>query len=254
MIAGHIEHNHGRLYYETDGTGEPLVFIHGFSLDHRMWREQLSAFRDYQVLTYDLRGHGRSDVPSGSYSHHDDLAALLEELEIQPVHLVGLSLGGEVALDFAVEYAGHARSLTLLSTSLSGFSGNVDWNVHPEAGLPYAKLNWLNHEVFASARKVPAVRSVLEQMIYDYSGWHWLNDDPRERPEPPAADRVRELTIPILTAVGEDDLPYYHDIANAIAGATSSAEKTVIQGAGHLLNLEKPELINALIRQQTVAR
>ncbi|MEK7328872.1 MAG: alpha/beta hydrolase, partial [Chloroflexota bacterium] len=98
--TGFAEVNGTRLYYEVAGSGQPLVLIHGFSLDTRMWGDQFETFaRHYQVVRYDLRGFGQSAVPSNEpYTHADDLNNLLHYLKIDSVHLVGLSLGGGVAI------------------------------------------------------------------------------------------------------------------------------------------------------------
>lgn len=92
-----------RLFYEVAGSGEPLVLIHGGQLDSRMWDDQFETFaRSFRVLRYDIRGFGGSPIPEAPYSNAEDLAALMDYLGMAQAHLVGLSLGGMVASDFAV--------------------------------------------------------------------------------------------------------------------------------------------------------
>ena len=95
-----------RLYYEVAGSGHPLVLIHGFTLDTRMWDDQFETFaREYQVVRYDRRGFGKSSLPvDEDYAHADDLAALLEHLGIDRAYVLGLSGGGASAIDFALTY------------------------------------------------------------------------------------------------------------------------------------------------------
>src|SRR5690242_18617682 len=114
--------NGSRLYYESAGTGPPLVLLHGFTLDTRMWDDQFEAFaRQYRVIRYDLRGFGRSAVPTESYSHAEDLHALLGHLETEAAYVAGLSMGGAVALDYALAYPQAVRGLILIDAVVGGF-------------------------------------------------------------------------------------------------------------------------------------
>lgn len=92
----------GSLYFEEAGTGEPVIFIHGHSLDHRMWDEQfLELAKKYWAIRYDLRGYGISSKQTENFqfTHAEDLIALMDALHIQKVHIVGLPLGGFVDVD-----------------------------------------------------------------------------------------------------------------------------------------------------------
>ena len=112
-----------RLYYEVAGSGHPLVFIHGFTLDTRMWDDQFETFaREYQVVRYDRRGFGKSSLPvDEDYAHADDLAALLEHLGIDRAYVLGLSGGGASAIDFALTYPEAIDGLITVDTVLRGY-------------------------------------------------------------------------------------------------------------------------------------
>lgn len=249
MTQEYFEHNKGRIYYEITGTGETIVFIHGFSLDRRMWEEQAKFFENhFQVITYDMRGFGKSSLPEGKYSHHDDLRALLDHLKIKKAHIVGLSMGGEIAINFALTYPEFVSSLTLVDSSLNGFKSTVDWTVHAkEVGIDRARKNWLNHELFSSERKNSKVFSKIQQIVQEYSGWHWLNHEPKERIKPPALQRLNEIKVPTLVAVGQDDLPYFHHIAELMHDGISGSQMKIITGAGHMVNMEEPNYFNKLL-------
>ncbi len=249
MNSGFISHNKGNLFYQTTGTGEPIVFIHGFSLDHRMWIPQIEHFsKTNQVIVYDMRGFGRSSLPEGNYSHHDDLKAILDELNLQEINMVGLSLGGEVAIDFTLEFPEYVKSLTLISSSLGGYKSNVDWNVSAkEGGIEKSKENWLKHKVFSYSIKNTAVKKQLEDMISDYSGWHWLNKDPRTKLNPTAKDRLEEIQIPVKILVGEKDLDYYHHIGKTLDRNTTNSQLEVIKKVGHMTNMESIDKTNRII-------
>jgi pimeloyl-ACP methyl ester carboxylesterase len=100
------------LYYETAGKGPAVVLIHGGNLDRRMWDDQFQTFaRHFQVIRYDVRTYGLSDMPTKPYSDVQDLASLLQHLHIKKAHLVGLSLGGRIIIDFALEHPEMVASL-----------------------------------------------------------------------------------------------------------------------------------------------
>lgn len=237
------------LSYKLEGSGIPIVFIHGFSLDSRMWKPQVEYFRKTnQVITYDMRGFGESETPSGPYSHAEDLHELLVSLKIYKAHIVGLSLGGEVAIDYILTYPDNVLTLTLADTSLGGYSSTVDWRVYAkEQSLDRAKQNWLNHSVFEPSNRNHSVGEQLKAMVDDYSGWHWLNDDPRIKLAPPATDRLGEIMIPTQIILGEFDLPYYHDIAKILTDKIPNSKLHIINGAGHMTNLENEVKFNQII-------
>ena len=104
-ITGTAEVNGTQIYYEIRGKGHPLVLVHGGLMDRRMWDDQFEFFaRDYKVIRYDVRGHGRSAVPSEPFSHTHDLYGLLNYLNIESTYLIGLSMGGAIAIDFVLEH------------------------------------------------------------------------------------------------------------------------------------------------------
>ncbi len=237
------------LHYRSVGEGTPIVFVHGFSLDSRMWDPQVDYFaQTNQVVTYDLRGFGRSPTPAGAYSHQDDLYNLITHLNLPKFHIVGLSLGGEVALDYTLTYPDTVLSLTLADCSLGGYASTVDWRVYAkEQGLEKAKENWLNHSVFATATTKPEVFSHLKKIVNDYSGWHWLNSDPRTKLSPPAIDRLGEIKLPTQIILGDLDLPYYHDIAKIMIDKIPNSKLHIIKDAGHMTNLENAVKFNEIV-------
>src|SRR5690242_8469772 len=103
--VGFVEVNGTQLYYETQGCGHPLVLIHGGYMDRRMWDDQFHAFaKQYRVIRYDVRGFGKSELPGVPYADRQDLYALLKHLGVEKTYLLGLSLGGMIALDFTLDY------------------------------------------------------------------------------------------------------------------------------------------------------
>jgi 3-oxoadipate enol-lactonase len=245
--------NNTHLYYESAGAGEPVVLIHGFTLDTRMWDDQfLPLARRFRVIRYDLRGFGRSGLPTDEpYSHVDDLAGLLDHLQIESAQLVGLSKGGAVALDFALTHPGRVRRLALIDPVLGGFAwskqsdaeNGLVWQEAARGGIPAAKSAWLAHPLFISAHRQPAVAARLAQIIQDYSGWHFVNGNPETGITPPAAARLHELKMPVLVLVGDEDRPDFLLIAEQIGREVAPARTLVLAGVGHMANMEAPEAV-----------
>jgi pimeloyl-ACP methyl ester carboxylesterase len=224
--------------------------VHGFSLDMRMWDQQIDAFaKSFRVTRYDLRGFGKSSAPNGEpYIHADDLAALLDHLQIERAHVMGLSLGGGIALDFACLHPDRLIDLVLVDSAMGGYPWTTSFNVKRDANdLDGYKRNWLAHGLFAPALKIPDVASRLRQIIGDYSGWHWLNKDSDRFPPPSVFERLEGITASTLAVLGEWDLPDFHAIADAIASRMPNARKVVIAGAGHMSNMEQPNVFNSAV-------
>jgi pimeloyl-ACP methyl ester carboxylesterase len=121
VVTGQANINGASLYYEMTGAGSPVVLLHGLDVDHRMWDEQVAPLAHaHTVVRYDLRGSGRSTAAGERGSHAEDLRALLDHLELVGVSLLGFSLGGGAAVDFAVSYPNAVRALILVYPSIEG--------------------------------------------------------------------------------------------------------------------------------------
>ena len=250
--------NDTHLYYEEAGVGPAVVLIHGFTLDTRMWDDQfLPLAQGFRVIRYDLRGFGRSALPTDApYSHGEDLRALLDALGLQQAHLVGLSKGGGVALNFALTYPQRALSLALIDTVLGGHAWSAEgsardaqvWEAGRAGGVAAARASWLAHPLFAPALRQPVVAARLRQIIADYTGWHFVNANPEQSLTPPAAQRLHELRLPVLAMVGEHDLPDFVQIAARIGREVSQARTVVVPGAGHMANMESPAVVTQALR------
>lgn len=253
---GTAEVNGTGLFYEVAGSGHPLVLIHGFALDTRMWDYQFEAFaQHYRVVRYDMRGYGKSLPPTDeSYSHTDDLMALLEHLRIDRAHVFGQSRGGAVAIDFALAHPEATGALVLVDPVLGGHSWSQEaartdgaiWETAAKSGVEVGKAKWLAHPLFAPAREKPEVAARLEQIVFDYSGWHLINTDPGRYADPPAAQRLHEIGAPTLVVVGERDLPDFLVIADTLQ-QVPNARKVVLPGVGHMCNMENPTKFNEVV-------
>jgi pimeloyl-ACP methyl ester carboxylesterase len=253
--SGTAEVNGTRLYYEVAGSGEPVVLVHAFTLDTRMWDPQFELLaRDFRVIRYDARGFGKSAPPKPGepYSNADDLAALLDKLDARKAHVVGLSMGGRFALDYAVTYPDGLRSLVVINGVVGGWQWSREWLAAyapiVEAGrkrdVAQAKSLWLGLPLFAPARANPEVGARLKQMVDDYSGWHFVNQNPERAVAPPAVGRLGAVRAPTLVLVGERDLPDFQRMAERLERDVPGARRATVAGAGHMANMEAPEAVN----------
>jgi 3-oxoadipate enol-lactonase len=252
---GLVDIDHGCLRYQISGEGEAIVFLHGMGLDARMWDAEAIRFsRDHTVVRYDLRGFGKSTMPHAPFAHHADLRALLAHLSIDRAHVVGLSMGGGVAIDFALVCPEIVRSLVLVDTIVGGFKFQENAAQMSAAsaaaktgGAAAGRAAWLANPLFAPARRSPEVDRRLRTMVQDYSGWHWLNESPQMPLNPPAWERLTEIASRTLVVVGELDFVEFRAIADRLASDLPTATRKVIAGAGHMANMEAPEQFDDIL-------
>jgi 3-oxoadipate enol-lactonase len=242
----------GYLAFETRGEGVPLVFVHGFSFDMRTWDSQVEVLsRYFQVVRYDLRGFGRSSVPTGPYSHAQDLRALIEFLALPTPVLIGLSLGANIALSCALDHPHAVQGLVLASSGLPGFA----WSeprppdaaaaVARSQGVEHARQFWLNHPLFAGARRSPIAFARVRRMIEEYSGWHWCNVNPSTQAE--VIERLSECVTPTLLMSGDLDVLGYRQIAAKLSQDIPGAALLRFRDAGHVINEEDPAGFSAAV-------
>jgi pimeloyl-ACP methyl ester carboxylesterase len=250
--TGFADINGGRTYYEISGSGQPLVFVHGFTLDTRMWDEQFEAFADrYRAVRYDVRGFGKSSLPAGPYAPEDDLKALLDHLGIDKAHIVGLSMGGRIVIDFAVKYPERVASLVPVDAGIGGYNrpntAATYAKVAAEKGLEAAIDAWMNSPLFAPAVANPPAAAALQRIVSEYSGYRWQNADPLVDLVPPANDRLDKIAAPTLVIVGELDLLDIHVMGKRMEDLIPDARMVIMKGVGHMSNMEDPATFNRIL-------
>ncbi len=247
---GFAQINGAELHYEVAGAGPNLVLLHGFTLDMRMWDAQFDPLaQHFRVLRCDLRGFGRSSLPTAPYTHADDVAALMTALGMTHASIAGLSMGGGIALDFACLHPDKLQSLVLVDAALGGFDR---WTIHislnaKERGLAQTKRDWLASPLLAPAMANPKSALLLQRIVDDYSGWHFLNKDFDVFPPPAVIHRLAAIHAPALVIVGEHDTIDFHNIADVLVSDIAGAKKAVMPGVGHMCNMEDPDTFNAIV-------
>lgn len=257
MASNYAEVNDTRLYYEEAGSGSPIVLVHGFGSDCRVWDGQVEVFSSrYRVIRYDIRGHGKSTLPQNApYSHADDLKALLDHLGVSRPAIVGQSMGGGISIDLALSHPEVPRALVLVDSTVAGYAWSAEWNeswapVYGDAasnGMEHALPLLLDHPLFAGARQQPDVKARLADIFSGYSGWHIVNDDPLVESDPPAIGRLGELHVPTMVMLGAGDLPDFHNIAGVLQKGIRGARLLELPGVGHVVPMEAPEKFNQTV-------
>jgi pimeloyl-ACP methyl ester carboxylesterase len=211
-----LERGDVRLYYELHGSGGgiPLLLTHGFGASSQMWAPNVAPLAaERQVITWDLRGHGRSSRPADQAEYTQaaclaDMIALLDTCGTSRAVLGGLSLGGYLSLALSLAYPERVAALVLCDTG-PGFRSDA------------ARQRWNDRSLSLAHR----ARDMLTQQ------------DSR------VIDSLPAIDVPVLVLVGADDRPYL-DAAAYMAVKIPSAERVVIPNAGHSCNLDQPDLFD----------
>ncbi len=249
-----------RIFYEAAGRGSPVILIHGGNLDRRMWDAQFTALaREHRVVRYDARGFGRSPGSAVPFAAHDDLLALLNALRIERAALVGLSMGGRIAIDFALAHPAMVDRLVLAAPGMSGWpfgAGDTTWI--PAARAANARgdsvgiaLAWLQSEFMRPAMEDPAVAERL-RTIAGGNASYWaalFRRGDAERPAtPPAVHRTASLSMPTLVLIGSRDARDIKLIVDTLAASVPKARRVDFEGAGHMLNMERADRFTQVVR------
>lgn len=262
--SGYAEIKDVRLYYEMDGEGSDLVFIHAGCADHRMWDDQFSTFaRHHRALRYDMRGYGKSTVSTGSFSNRDDLYDLLEILGIRQAHFIACSMGSFAVTDFALEHPEKIKSLVLVSPALSyQYEGSPPQPVlemidaRKTGNLKHAAE--LQAQIWADGpkRNSDQVNNEVHELVYQMSlDALTLQADIiratafliEESLNPPAMKRLAQISAPTLVIVGDLDDDSEMAIADVLTTHINGAQKVVMHGTAHLPNMEKPQKFNQIV-------
>lgn len=240
------------LHYEDTGAGDPIVFSHGFLLDHEMFDEQVADLsRDHRCITWDQRGHGATDA-AGAFTFWDsadDLVAVMDACELETAVLVGMSQGGFISLRAALRAPERVKGLFLIDTQ----AGKEDPNTVPM----YRGMV----EMWQTGQTEELASTVASIIIGgdDTAKWtaRWMDEPPNRILEPfetllgreDIHDRLAEITQPAAVVHGAMDVAIPLERAEALSsGLPNAAPVQVIEGGGHASNMTNPAEVNEAIR------
>jgi 3-oxoadipate enol-lactonase len=243
-----VEVEGSRLYYEECGAGtQAVVLIHDGIAHSAVWDSVWPAFcKHFHTIRYDRRGFGRSPVPVTWYSETEDLFTLLRHTKVSRAILVGSSHGGELSIDFALQYPGIVQQLVLVGAVVSGFPysdhflnrGMVNSQPFDKGDVAGGLSNWAKDKYLLASGHDPAQKRLHELLT---SNPQDMTHADYVRPTRPALPRLREIRVPTLILVGDADIPDVHAHAGAIEAGIAGSKRVIISDAGHLMYLEKPE-------------
>jgi 3-oxoadipate enol-lactonase len=266
MNSFFVETRRGRTFVQTLGTGTPLVFIHAALLNSDLWLPQISAFSDlFECTAYDLRGHGRSGPSNlrrysiGTFA--EDLAELLDALELRRPILCGLSMGGMIAQSFAAKYPERVRALILCDTGVSTNHYLTDKILNQAIGLvtptatlfgvpEFRRFTHLINQLFGdhswvaqSDRSINFVQNAVgmvtpDEVVKIITAIRKFDSKPLYRPK-----------IPVLILNGESDSPFILRHAKILQEVYPDARYRTIARAGHLANLDNPGDFNLMLAE-----
>lgn len=259
----------GYVYYEESGKdigiksqAQPLIFLHGHSLDTRMWRPQVEYFakKGYRVICMDFRGYGKSSEQREDlqFTHVDDVIALMDSLQINKAHVVGLSMGSFVTGDMVAMYPERLLSCVMASGGIRNAPGpsepmdsiesakrDEEIAALKEKGIDNYKKEWIEALIKSGGSEREKMREALTEMVSDWDAWQPLHKEVRLFYGKEACQALKEKCpdVPTLIVVGENDAHGRSWMLDYLP----NGEQTIIPNCGHMLNMDQPEAFNAVI-------
>lgn len=262
--SGFVSIDNAKLYYEVAGAGTPLVMVHAGVADSRQWNNEFTYFsQSNQVIRYDMRGYGKSEPVDGEFSHMSDLVSLLDTLGVhEPIVIMGCSMGGGLAMDFALSHPSRVQALVMVDSAPSGLELDVPTPAkfsEAEKAFESGDLDLLaeieTQIWFDGMGRTPEqVNDTMRKLLYEMNRLalsHEVKGLGKRLPntETPAFDRLERLGMPVLIIVGSHDTPYILAAADYMKEKIKSADKITIEDAAHLPNMDQPQEFQNIVEQ-----
>lgn len=249
--------NNVNIYYEVKGQGEPLLLIHGLTSSSRSWEKQVSMFtQHYRVITFDIRGHGKSDKPIGPYSIElfaTDAVELMRFLGIDSAHVIGFSMGGMVGFQLAVDVPEMIKSLVAVNCCPEGSMRTLDYGIDCFKHLVLRQFNGRRKrgqdtggQLVQASMLENSHESVIERLAVNnklaYASAF------RSLVAWSVVDRLHTITCPILLVTSDQDyVPV--SVKQGYASKMTCVEVAVIAKSSHAIPTERAEEFNALVME-----
>jgi 3-oxoadipate enol-lactonase len=263
MESGVLEYDGGALAWESAGEGPDVVFLHPGLWDGRVWDEQFGVFsRTYRVLRFDFRGYGRSSRPEPGrpYSHVDDLAAVMDAASVERAALVGCSMGGSTAIDFALTYPSRVSALVLASSGMNGFD---DDRLTPEEEAELELLDAPVAEAMEAGDIERAERARLRiwaplgtedeagrrirEIAFDNIHEMTMDETGRRDISPPAIERLEQIEAPTLVLPADNDPLVFRRLSASLTERIPDARLVQIPETDHVVNMRRAAEFNRVV-------
>jgi pimeloyl-ACP methyl ester carboxylesterase len=253
--SGFVDVEGGRVYYEAEGDGPPVLLIHGGLGTLRMWDEQVPRFAErHRVIRYDTRGFGRTETDDVEFANRDDAIAVLDDLGVGSAAVVGQSRGAMIALDLALDRSERFVALVSVAGGIGGYEPELADGTSPppwdELERLWEQKEWaalaeLETQVWVDGWGQPRER-VDPEVRRQVSGWILAGYEAGKaegRPvpmTPPAVERLDDLRVPTLVLVGAADEPGAVGAGRKL-GSAPNAQLVEFENVAHMIQLEQPE-------------
>lgn len=241
------------LYYEIIGEGKPIILVHSGGADVRDWTFVASALaKQYQVITFDGRGFGKSPSPTSPVNYVEDLLILMNHHQLSEATIVGHSIGGRIATEFALAYPQRVTKLVLIAPDLSGYTYSKEyseWMLKIQRAAPdLARMKEIalaspSYSVVMTSPQHDLMEQMWEENIGRMFEWGHLE---LLWPQPPAIERLGSLAVKTCLILGKEDIPDLHRIAQHFQ-EVPDIHFIEIVGADHKPTLTHPEEISSHI-------
>lgn len=244
-----IKVNGINVFYESRGNGYPLIFTHGFSASHLMWKAQESITSKYRLINYDARGHGETDSPPSADQYSadicvEDLYQLARALDVQKAVFGGLSMGGYLSLRFYLRHSEMVSALIIMDTG-PGYRNPIrmtEWNrLREEMAQRLEKdgISILATQAQSEGRREISLKqnpiglaNMSRKVVAQHDSW--------------VIENLDKVKVPTLILVGEKDSAFLQ-AADYMAKTIPDARKFIVPHAGHASNIDNPQFFNARI-------
>jgi pimeloyl-ACP methyl ester carboxylesterase len=260
--SGFLEVEGGRIYYEVEGAGHPLLLIHGGLGSLRMWDDQAPAFAErYRVIRYDTRGFGRTETEEVAFSNRADALAVLDHVGAPSAHVVGQSRGAMIALDLVIESPERVDSFVSVAGGIGGYQPQLPDGTEPppweEMERAWESKEWeqlaeLETQVWVDGWGQPTMRidPALRRKVHEWilASYQAAKAEGKPQPlDPPAVQRLAEVRVPTLVLIGEVDEPGGIVAERHLAASVPGARVIEFPGVAHMIQLEEPERFNRVV-------
>jgi 3-oxoadipate enol-lactonase len=262
MESGVLEYDGGALAWESAGEGPDVVFLHPGLWDGRVWDEQFGVFsRTYRVLRFDFRGYGRSSrpEPGRSYSHVDDLEAVMDAASVERTALVGCSMGGSTAIDFALEYPSRVSALVLASSGMNAFDDRLTPEEEAELELldaPVAEATEAGDieraerarlRIWAPLGTEDEAGRRISEIAFDNIHEMTMDETGRRDISPPAIERLEQIEAPTLVLPADNDPLVFRRLSAILAERIPDARLVRIPETDHVVNMRRAPEFNRVV-------
>ena len=260
--SGFVEVDGGRIYFEVEGDGQPLLLIHGGLGSLRMWDGQIPAFAErYQVIRYDTRGFGRTETDDVEFTNRGDPAAVLDHVGASSAYVVGQSRGGVIALDLTIDRPDRVDALVSVAGGVGGYEAELPDGVEPPPWDEMERLweakDWdalaeLETQVWVDGwgQSQDRVDAEIRRQVKDWILANYRAGLAEGKPQPlsrPAAERLGEVRVPTLVLIGAADEPGSVISERHLAASVAGAQVVEFPGVAHMIQLEEPERFTELV-------